>query len=314
VLLRRAGDLRAVDFLRAVVFFRRAGLLRAVLFFRPVDLRAVLFRRAGALRAVAFLRPVVLRAAVLRPVDFLRPVVFFAAKLSTSLSTSTGSTSIPFSPPARYVEHARGPSHNECASHERAFTSYLGMITACCSSINSINRKTFTARKSAFYTSNARKISLRRCAQSSECALTSQSSSFAFARSTPDTELFFVVERVLETLIAHDALRANLARSFRRTPALGEEDLRVNLRTTRVRLPFNGLQELRCDPLHSPGLSLLWSPDRHRWQPALPPNYILVILRVGFLPCLEGVCEGAKQNELVMQLKRTKRPPRVRCC
>ena len=170
VLFLRAGDLRAVDFLRAVVFLRagllravlflravdlravdflRAGLLRAVLFFRPVVLRAVLFLRAGAFRAVV-LRPVDFRAAVLRPVDFLRPVVFFAAKLSTSLSTSQDQLRSRFPLPRDLSCMHAGPSYNECALLQRAFTSYLGMTTPCCSSINSINRKSFTARKSAF--------------------------------------------------------------------------------------------------------------------------------------------------------------------
>ena len=94
---------------------------------------------------------------------------------------------------------------------------------------------------------------LRNDAKTALRALFTQSTTLAFGCSTPDAELLFVVERVLQTLRANLALRAHRARCFRRTTAFGEEDFGINFVATRVRLPINRLQELVRDALHSPG-------------------------------------------------------------
>ena len=102
---------------------------------------------------------------------------------------------------------------------------------------------------------NARKRCLRDGAQSTQRAFFTQPAAFAFGSSTPDTELFFVVERVFEALRAYIALSTHRACGLRRTAALGEEDLWVNLGAARVRLPLDGLKKLGRDPLHPPVLS-----------------------------------------------------------
>jgi hypothetical protein len=101
---------------------------------------------------------------------------------------------------------------------------------------------------------------LRDGAQSTKRAFFAQPAAFAFRSSAPDTELFFVVQRVFETLRPHVALTAHGARSLRRTAALGEEDLWVDLGAARVRLPLDGLKKLRRDPLHPPVLSFPLDP------------------------------------------------------
>jgi hypothetical protein len=81
----RVVVLRAVDFLRPVVFLLRVVFLRAVAFLRPVVffLTVLFFRPVVLLRPVDRLRALGFLAADLRPVDFLRPELFFAATLST---------------------------------------------------------------------------------------------------------------------------------------------------------------------------------------------------------------------------------------
>ena len=97
---------------------------------------------------------------------------------------------------------------------------------------------------------------LRRCAQPPQRAFLAKTTPFALGRTTPDTELLFVVQRVLETLRAHLAVRAHCARGLRRTAALGEEDLGIHLATARVGLPLDRLKKLRCDALHAPTFPL----------------------------------------------------------
>lgn len=92
-------------------------------------------------------------------------------------------------------------------------------------------------------------------AQSSKRSLFTQTPTFAFRSSTPDTELFFVVQRVFETLRPNVALTTDGARCFGRTTTLGEEDLGIDLSAARVRLPLDGLKKLGRDPLHPPVLS-----------------------------------------------------------
>jgi hypothetical protein len=91
---------------------------------------------------------------------------------------------------------------------------------------------------------------LRSGAKCAPCALFTKASPFPFGGSTPYSELFFVVQRILEALCTYVATRAHCARGFGRPAALGKEDLGIDLRTTRVRLPIEWLQKLRRDPLH----------------------------------------------------------------
>jgi hypothetical protein len=104
---------------------------------------------------------------------------------------------------------------------------------------------------------------LRNGAKTPKRAFFAQSSAFALGRSTPDTELFFVVERVLQTLVSDFALRAHCSRRLGRPTSLGKENLWIDFRTARIGLPVDRLKELVRDPLHPP--AFLSPPPRRHW-------------------------------------------------
>lgn len=118
-------------------------------------------------------------------------------------------------------------------------------------------------------------------AQASLRAFFAKTSAFAFGCSTPDTELFLVVQRVVETRFFDLAIDTNFARSLRRTTAFGKEDLGIDayIGASRVGLPIDRLKKLVRDALHPPALS---TPRHAVRADGTSPNYIFVILRVGF--------------------------------
>ena len=107
------------------------------------------------------------------------------------------------------------------------------------------------------------KFDLRDGAKTPTRAVFSQSSAFALGCSTPNTELLFVVERVLETLVSDFALRAHCSRGLGRPTSLRKENLWIDFRTARIGLPVDRLKDLVRDPLHPP--AFLSPPLRHLW-------------------------------------------------
>jgi hypothetical protein len=79
------------------------------------------------------------------------------------------------------------------------------------------------------------------CAQHSARTFFAQATTLAFGRTTPDAELFFVVQRVLEALSAHHATRAHGTRGLGRTAALRKEDLGIDVCASGVHLPVERL-------------------------------------------------------------------------
>lgn len=125
-------------------------------------------------------------------------------------------------------------------------------------------------------------------AKPSKSAFFAQTTTFALGCSTPNSELFLVIECVFETLHAYVASIANRARSFRRTTTFGEEDLWIDVVATRFVLPFDGLKKLGCDALHVPRPSSPWFGPREEPAVGSPPesqccNSKLVI-RFGAIP------------------------------
>jgi hypothetical protein len=110
-------------------------------------------------------------------------------------------------------------------------------------------RETFSAALHAFCSVI---FGLRGGAETSSRALFAQTSAFALGGSTPDAELFLVIERVLETLRFHFALRANRSRRLGRSSSFRKEDLWVNFGAARLCLPLDRLKDLVRDPLHPP--------------------------------------------------------------
>jgi hypothetical protein len=96
------------------------------------------------------------------------------------------------------------------------------------------------------------KVTSGSSSQASQSSFFSYSATFSFRSSPPNPELLLVVQRVLETLRAHVALRAYGARRARRTSPFRKEDLRIDFGAARVALPLDWLQESCGYALHSP--------------------------------------------------------------